>query len=285
MHRLDGPRAKIERADRQTKTLHVYTKGFFRRHPYGVVKAEFDKKAGRYSLRVSSVPPAFPDRWGVLIGEIAHNLRSALDGLAWQLALLKTDRPYERTAFPIYKVGHTKRRGRGSNLVPSFWGKGDGLRLMQDIPKRFWTRIESFQPYKRGNRGRHSPLFLLEELNNTDKHRLITLVATIVGGMEVSGLSGGSELKMGTPLHLNAKVGSVRPLPEGGVRVLDVQSGQVMDKRGRIRTRMQHEVQVDTRIAPSIRFGDTCEAVKSLPVIRTLQRMVDEVSRVIESFA
>jgi hypothetical protein len=285
MHPLDGPRVKVERAKSQIVTLQACLQGFFKRYPYRVVVAEFDRKAGCYSLRVESTPPAFPNEWGVFIGEIAHNLRSALDGLAWQLALLETGVPYGRTAFPIYLVGHTRRKTDAGTPFPSFWDKRDEVRELKSVPRSLWTRIEAFQPYKRGNGGRHSPLFLLHKLNNTDKHRLITVVAATVSGMQVSGLSGGSTLKVGVPLHLNAKVGSVCPLPAEGVRVLDIVNDHVQIEDGRIRTRIQCEVQVNTNITPGIRFGDSCDAVERLPVIRTLQRMANEVSRIIESFA
>ena len=286
MHPLDGPQAKIERAKSQIIALQRAFQRFFKRYPYRVVVAEFDRKRGQYNLRVQSGPSTFPDEWGVLIGEIAHNLRSALDGLVWQLALLTTPKPYKLTAFPICRVGRGRRRRKGSrDFHRPFWGNQNGLRLLKSLDRRFWTRIEAFQPYKRRNGGRLNPLFLLEELNNTDKHRLITVFTATVSGMEVSGLSGGSRLKMGVPLQLNAKVGDVRPLPAEGVLVLDVVNGQINIESGRIPTRMQYEVQVDTNISPGIRFGDRCDAVKGFPVIRTLQSMANEVARIVESFA
>lgn len=82
--------------------------------------------------------------WSVEIGEIGHNLRSALDGISWELALLKTSHPYERTAFPIYLTCFTK-----GGRPPCFWGQKprDGRTLLQSVPDRYWTPIERFQPY------------------------------------------------------------------------------------------------------------------------------------------
>ena len=124
MHPLDGPRAKIKRAESQVIALNDTLQRCFKRYPYSVGIAEFDRKAGRHNLRVKGGPPTFPDEWGVLIGEIAHNLRSALDGLAWQLALLKTTAPYDRTAFPIYLIGRTTRSRTRFGVI------GDGRRLL-----------------------------------------------------------------------------------------------------------------------------------------------------------
>ena len=42
-----------------------------------------------------------PEPIGTLVGELAYWTRSALDHLAWQLALLTTDEPGRLTAFPI----------------------------------------------------------------------------------------------------------------------------------------------------------------------------------------
>ena len=44
-----------------------------------------------------------PDSIGILAGEFACCLRSSLDHLAWQLALLTTDAPNDATSFPIYE--------------------------------------------------------------------------------------------------------------------------------------------------------------------------------------
>ena len=95
MPSLDGPRAKVKRAKSQLITLQASFERHFKLYPYSVIVAEFDEKAGHYHLRIQGGSPSFPDEWGVLIGEIAHNLRSALDLLAWQLA---TDRTAELLA-------------------------------------------------------------------------------------------------------------------------------------------------------------------------------------------
>jgi 8-oxo-dGTP pyrophosphatase MutT (NUDIX family) len=55
-------------------------------------------------------PP--PLDWGVEIGEIAHNLRSALDGLVYQLALPTTKAPAGNAQFPIFLGGRAADRKR-----------------------------------------------------------------------------------------------------------------------------------------------------------------------------
>jgi hypothetical protein len=40
--------------------------------------------------------------WGVRVGEFAHDLRSALDNLVWQLVLVNGKEPGDHNQFPIY---------------------------------------------------------------------------------------------------------------------------------------------------------------------------------------
>lgn len=279
MHPLDGPRAKVERAVNHIQSLQDDWLAFFglEENTYRIVVAERDQKTGNYSLRVQDAPASFPDSWGVIIGEIAHDLRSALDGLVWQLALLDNLDPYRFTAFPICRVGLGKRRRKGGGWHRPFWTtKNTLLHLLNTVDKKFWTSIAGFQPYKGGNGGRFSPLFLLEELNNADKHRLLTIVTTVPARFEMSGYwGGGSSIKRGVTLHLNAKVGEVPPLPPSGITVFDPEHGGI---------KVEHDVKVETTVTPGILFGNSCDAVKRLPVIRTLRSMANEVSRVIESF-
>jgi len=281
MHPLDGPLARIDRAGSQIVTLRQRFEEFFRENLYEIGVAEYNPKAKNYSLRVTGGPQEFPVDWSLLIGEIAHNLRAALDGLAWQLALQGTIEPYDQTAFPIYLRGTTTRRRKG-HLLPHFWGKAYGPRRIQSIPRRLWKRIESFQPYKRGNGGRRSPLFRLEELNNTDKHRLVTVLVTAPATLQFSGLSGGTHFKTGMTLSANAKIGWVKDVPpnepgpgRGAIYMLDLATGELLEP----------EMQVNVKVAPGVLFGDTCQAVKRLPVIRTLERIAEQVSSIVDSFA
>ncbi len=271
MHPLDGPRVKIERAKSQLALFHATSERFFECNPYRVTVAEFNGKARHYNLRIQGDHVALPLEWSVWVGEIAHNLRSALDGLVWQV----TCTPTRNSGFPICLTGWGKGR---KGYVP-FWRQAPNRRPLQrldGVNRRFWTRFEAVQPYKRENGYWHSPLVLLNELNISDKHHLITVLAVTIGGIELTGMFGKSTIKRGVNIHPNAIVGHVRELPADGVPVFDI-----MERRVRI----QREVQVDVSIAPEILFGNSCDAVKRLPVIRTLNSMANKVSGIIESFA
>jgi hypothetical protein len=279
MHPLDGPREKVSRARFQIITLQHKIEAFFRDNLYEVGITEYDPKTDHYILRIKAGPESLPPVWGAVIGEIAHDLRSALDGLAWQLALNNplVCKPYDRTAFPIYLVGRTIEN------VAHFHGNSrrrDGLDIIQSIDPKHLRHIESFQPYKRGNGNKSSPLFLLQELNNTDKHRLITVLFPAADSLHFTGLAGHVHLNRRVTLYTNAKIGWLTDVPpnrpgQGAIYTLDPTTGKLSEPK--------MEVKVD--VAPGVRFGDSCDAVERLPVIRTLQRMANEVSRIIESFS
>ena len=225
MHPLDGPLAKVERGKRQIVALQDEVQRLIKRNPYFVAVAEPYGKAGYYNLRVQGGLSQFPDEWGVLIGEIAHNLRSALDGLAWQLALLDCSKPHAHTAFPICRVGRGERRRRDGRILPTFWESGRPR--LRSIKAKFWTRIESFQPYKGRNGRRYSPLWLLEELNIIDKHRLITVVVPTSVDLDLTDIFGPSTVNFRVPLYPNAKVGHFLPPPEDRARWVEPYVGGI----------------------------------------------------------
>lgn len=101
---------------------------------------------------------------GVLVGDALHYLRSWLDHLVWQLALLTTNTPYKRSAFPIFLADNdTSRR--------------EMMSVLRDVPIEAREVIESLQPYKWPNIIKPSShgLWLLHQLSNADKHQIVTI--------------------------------------------------------------------------------------------------------------
>jgi len=95
----------------------------------------------------------FDYSFSILVGEICYNLRSALDYLVYELAVLDSGFIVDGTQFPI----ENKRKGF------EWWinrGWLDGLNAAHI------TAIETLQPY----RGCHWTA-ILKDLSNPDKHR------------------------------------------------------------------------------------------------------------------
>src|SRR5208283_1885052 len=101
MHELDGPRLKVARAKEEIDRLRTIEDELMGNTYYRLVGAELNPISGRRIFRLPNNIPKPSNEWGVLVGEIAHNLRSALDGLVYQLARLETDTPAPNTQFPI----------------------------------------------------------------------------------------------------------------------------------------------------------------------------------------
>jgi hypothetical protein len=179
-HPLDGLRFKLGRAQRQVDDLEAEVARFLRRDTYEIAQ-NFDPETGRVTLRfvVKHHPPA---EWSVQIGEIVHNLRSALDHLACQLFLAGGGTDCDHTQFPI--------------LTDS---SDEGFRKwMEDrlpgLPEPMFTQLREVQPYHAGDEARKDGLAILNRLSNQDKHRLLVPVfAAVVPGS--TGMVGYREMR------------------------------------------------------------------------------------------
>ena len=260
-HPLDGPRAKLKRVKYQIKTLDYECQRFFSRQIGGAVIGKTDRKTGFEALTNPIDAPEMPDvplDWAILVGEIAHNLRSALDGVICQLAIRSNPGSdwrlckEKRTAFPVFLKGPhaVAKRERFSRKRLAY------------LRPAYVTRIEGLQPYKRGNGHRRSTLWLLHELNNADKHRLVPVI------------SGWALASSVTPLVGDAKRFSI----QAGMQVkTKTDFGEIW--------KSEDDVYMYAQRRPHIRFGDGCDAVEELPVILTLVRITDSIESIIESFA
>jgi hypothetical protein len=135
----------------QTK-LAIRHEWLDQRHGFRVVLEPFDEEP-----RV--------DQWGLTVGDWAHNLRSALDNLAYALARLHCDPPADpySVAFPIFTERTAfERRSR---------------RALDQMPADAADLITALQPFSRYDRPEDEPadndaMVVLRGLNNSDKHRV-----------------------------------------------------------------------------------------------------------------
>lgn len=150
--RLIGIRAKIERANEHIQDLEARIQAFRGTNPYGVV-AEDDPHSG-YRTYKAKVNRPIPGDFSLVIGDALHNLRTALDHLAWQLVESNSAIPDRETCFPIYQ-GAPKDESQFARKVK---GMSPGA---VDI-------VKAVQPYQTGD----DTLWHLSELDNMDKHRI-----------------------------------------------------------------------------------------------------------------
>ena len=126
----------------------------------------------------ATVTPVPIEPFSLIVGDIVHNLRCALDHLAFSLAVpgqrpnnLSNDVAQD-SQFPI--VGDEDRKGNIGRGAVMFRNQTFRIRGMDP---RAQTIIEELQPYKDGADFVRHPLWWLHYISNVDKHRFVPVVS------------------------------------------------------------------------------------------------------------
>ena len=161
-HRLGGVVAKFNRSKQEFDVLRSEIEEFFERDPpphYS--RGYFDPDAWEWieRFRVREAPPL---RFGVILGDCLHNLRSALDHLICQLTLLDggTMADCEKTQYPIASKSEEQFEAMADFRIPL-------------LSRHHRAMVKRTQPYRAGNRAFAHPLSVLADLSNADKHRVL----------------------------------------------------------------------------------------------------------------
>lgn len=177
-HPLDGPRAKIKRAEKHLEEFDSERKTWGESSPYAILarpnsdKTEWTFRVFRSQTKVKHEVDVF----GLIIGDYVHALRSALDHLVWQLVtvangITPTDKTEGSIAFPVVTT-HPK----------DFWSKPIFQR--GDLTLEQGLMLEGFQPYRAIGMEKTTPLADLHALWNLDKHKLITPIKVTLSKVE-----------------------------------------------------------------------------------------------------
>jgi hypothetical protein len=157
---LDGIRLKLYRAVDHFRDIDVAIGEMFRSEN----KA---KAAGHHydpdrEELIVSLPKQLPidPRITLIIGDCIHNVRSALDHLVFQLAILNRAEPEAASSvsFPVYLTSGQFRNATKGKIEPF-------------IDASAFTEIKKLQPYETGD-GVNDILWVLSQLDIFDKHRL-----------------------------------------------------------------------------------------------------------------
>lgn len=247
-------RIKLERADEHLQTVRVLLAEFLDSGPYSVISEPDPSGTGK--LLRGRVPREPLPGWSAVIGDCLHNLRSALDNLAYRLAGSAAGR---QTEFPVFrnqtlfnertKAGHPTRRS--------------GLAKMTGMSTGAQTTIKGLQPYNRPNRlpSRFEPLWLLQCLDIEDKHHALVLIA---GAMEKAVV----RLPIGTPdLPFTASYTSlgVQPFKDGDILGRYPAPVGVYARRGEVMLVPEYKPEVTFYVA----FDPRGPAAK-MPVLKVL---------------
>ena len=202
----------------------------------------------------SDEPPVLHD-FSARTGEIAYNLRSALDHLVWQLVLVNEKTHGFWNAFPICQDEAEFQTA--------------AKRRLRRLAEHHQELIEGFQPY-RENGGIGAHLWMLHSVSNIDKHRHLNVVN--VHSSATASLEG------------EVEPGLIPPGTTGGLLLWDWLAG----------TRHEDQVKIDVKVGVCFRddkleaaspgYGSALEmeGMKRPPVMPVLQSGLDAVVAVIE---
>lgn len=246
-------RVKIDRAYKHLFDFQSGMEAFSRRNPNAVLTDELSEpgiKIDRFNLR-----EPIPVEFSSIIGDIAHNLVSALDSLAVSLVRHAniepvTEEVMRETYFPI--------------KWSDDFSDPKTLRFFKRIGPKAETIIRSLAPYK-GGRGEN--LFNLYRLNIIDKHRAIVPVA-----------SGFVTVHYIVPLRDDIPV--MPPRDADGKRLFPLKYGDVLTRR----VFHEREYYANAHFTLDVAFGEG-QVLEGRSVYPALGDFINDVEGVITSFA
>ncbi|MCA1832767.1 MAG: hypothetical protein LC750_08580 [Actinobacteria bacterium] len=185
MSTFQGVRAKVARAVEQTNLLESQLERFIDEQPYTIEQVP-NPKTSRKAL-IFRPTKALPLEWPVVVGEILHDLRSALDHAVYELTVAEQGHAFDKTEFPVFedepKFFETNKKGdpvQGSGLYK--------IRGVSSAAHRVIVDMQPFEIRKTAGPNEHPILATVHNLNIIDKHRALALARTLIAEMEVTAL-------------------------------------------------------------------------------------------------
>lgn len=152
----DGIRAKVARALELLLDLDERLHDYLDADPFALQReVQRDGETHVFVLRVTAPPPV---GLSLLVGEVAHQLRSAVDHIAYGLVVAAGNAPTRRTGFPVCRV------------------RPPSLKVAGGVTNAALAAVDAVQPYQRRDPRGH-PLHVLNKLWNVDKHRNLHVTA------------------------------------------------------------------------------------------------------------
>jgi hypothetical protein len=164
---LDGVRRKLNRAETRLAALTTELMTFDQAETMSADN-EIDPDDGAELFRLHKLREPDPE-WEITVGEVAYQVRSVLDQLVTQLAILNGgDADEHGRGFPIFidKDAYWRIPRRKGSL-----SKRD--ELLQGVAEAHRNIIDAMQPYNFGDpiATANHPLAMLNDVCNWDKHR------------------------------------------------------------------------------------------------------------------
>lgn len=161
---------KLARAKKHLTELQEYTAAFSETRPYEPLLS-INRQEDRTDYIVRAFLQDPPDYVpAVIIGDVIHNTRSALDHIV--AALTEPPELRERSSFPIYTEDITQPGFKEQRKA--FAAATEGL------PDDACAFVKRVQPYNRGKDAIRDPLALLNRFSNADKHRELLVTTNTI---------------------------------------------------------------------------------------------------------
>ncbi len=272
--RFDGCVARIGRSREHLKTLTdeiASIEAAARRGDIHSVTGDKDSVPGYDISRLKILKPLPLARWGILVGDVVHQARAALDNLIELLNIREMGHPLPKTYFPVYKdrdtylYGALRKNGKRS---------GPGFQKAGKVGRDAAALIESFQPYHRGDDYVRDPLWVLHGLWIMDKHHNTAIVAI------------GARVDDARPLFRTTDGGpiTVYGMPE----IIAPRSFPIEDGAEIVRIRIRHgpntEVAVEHDITLGILLGEGQPGERSY-LISKLHECIKRADEILGAFA
>lgn len=250
MPSLDGAYLKLTRAKRHIEELRLAIQAYFDLTPYQIIKQENSSGDLVYSLEITQpIPPEL----GAIVGDTIHNLRSALDLLAWQIVIAGGGKPGKNTSFPI-----TQAQVNFKAIAHS---------CLKGASKKSIKYIRRLKPWIGGNK----TLIQLHTLDIVDKHQVILIVGSAHKNIVLT-------FQMQVPW-----LDDIIKSPPIGLRPADRQfplknGAELYRINASARSGLMHD---EPQFTFEACFGEEGN-IEGLPLIPTLENILNHVTRIIQ---
>ena len=279
MQPLIGPYLKLRRAQKHLNALKQAIQRFLKSNPYAFV-LEPNPDPPDYILRakINKVPSI---EWSAIVGDFAHNARSALDLLIFQISTLSADDLRRiHLQFPI--CDYPTKTGKISGYAEQ------KKHYLAGVSDEYTKIIERYQPYHRQDGFQNDALGLLANLNNTDKHRIIQVVGAVANfrGLGLSGYGSSLDIKrMGPNTPMN---GGPHAIVSTRLYSIQLVGTGVITEDGAVVANLTipdpSKVNMQPGLEIAIKFGEGSSRVQGRPVTDTLTFILNRVKEVLREF-
>lgn len=154
---------KVAQAHRHKDALIKICQDFIQSEPYSLgFRVEPDQRCAYYVKTARDLPPEIP----CFLGDVLHNLRCALDHLAYQLVLSNSHQTLLKPEQIYFPISATREKYERRKSKPDS--------VFSKISRDAAAALDDLKPYGGDNNG----LWYLHALNNIDKHRMVLTAAT-----------------------------------------------------------------------------------------------------------